>query len=174
VKWAPLCVAIVGTAGVGVGLSPSSARAQGFPPQLHRNPALDAALSVRGLNLEYRWVVAGRPPAGETPFRDPRSGAPLALADTVVFDLTGAASVLVSHSPLGSSVALRLNDPGARRLLRTTTEHQGEEIAVLINRRLVTIALVSGPLTGMLPVAGDLPAEQANVLAERLKAAIGE
>jgi preprotein translocase subunit SecD len=69
-------------------------------------------------------------------------------------------------------VVLRLSTLGAQVLLRTTTAHQGQQIAVLINRRVVSVALVGAPLSGMLPVATDLPADQAEALADRIRSGI--
>ena len=153
--------------------APGVARAQDSIPEPRHSRALDAALSVRGLSLEYRWVLSERAPDPESPYRDPSTGMPLALNDTVAIDLTGAEGVRVNGGPFGSTVALRLSELGARRLLRTTTEHQGQRIAVLINRRVVTVAQIMTPLVGLLPVASNLPAAQAADLADRLKAAIG-
>jgi len=167
-----VCTALFVVAGVAAGWRPAPARAQTPTVGPRRNPALESALATRGISVECRWALAGRPAAGQPPYRDPSTGAPLALSDTVAFDLTGVTGVLVSGSPAGSSVALRLSMLGAQRLLRTTTAHQGQRIAVLINRRVVSVALVGGPLSGMLPVATGLPADQADALAGRIRSGI--
>jgi preprotein translocase subunit SecD len=151
---------------------PVVARGQDSIAEPRHSRALDAALSVRGLSLEYRWVLPDRTPRAESPYRDPSNGMPLVLDDTVAFDLTGAEGVRVSDGRFGGTVALRLTEFGAQRLLRTTTEHQGQSLAVLVNRRVVTVARIMSPLAALLPVASDLPSAQAAELADRLKAAI--
>ncbi len=137
-----------------------------------RSPALADALARHGLVLEYHWVLSGTPSASARRYRDPVRGGWLELNDTVACDLSGVKAVLVDSGPTGYTVALRLNDAGARRTLATTTAHQGQLIGVLVNDQLISVAQVMSPLSGVLPVRDELPRGQADTLAARLRAVL--
>jgi hypothetical protein len=67
---------------------------------------------------------------------------------------------------------LHLTFEGAQQLLRTTTEHQGQRIGVLVNHHLVTVAAVRSAMTDMLPVVAEVLPEQASALAARIRTAL--
>jgi len=162
------CAAVVAVASL-----PHASRAQNVPPA-QESALLDSALAVPGLRIEYRWVQPTTVPPRDRgqAYRDPISGGTVTLAKDAAFDLSVAVGVLARNGPGGVSVMLRLSVAGADSLLKVTTGHQQQDIGVVINGRLVSIATVATPLGGPLPVMTDLVPAQARVLMDRIRSAI--
>jgi hypothetical protein len=137
---------------------------------VRRFEALDSALAVDGITVEYHWEAPDTAPPGlaVSRYASPVPQAEIALLDSVAFDLTGAVEAVVSPAGPGAFVALRTSTAGGERLLHTTTWHEGERIGVVVNGHLMTVATVRNPLTNMLPVTDIVPTDQARALAERV------
>jgi len=137
---------------------------------VYRVAALDSALALIGITVEYHWEAPATtvPGLAVTSHAHPATGFEVRLVDSVAFDLTGTVTALAQTSGPGSWVTLRTSATGGEQLLRTTTAHQGRRIGVLVNGYLVTLATVSSPLTDMVPVTDIVPPDQAEMLAERI------
>jgi len=156
---------------------PRAAAERPLPDTLpvYRAAALDSALALIGITVEYHWEAPDTlvPGLAVASYPHPATGFEVRLVDSVAFDLTGVVTALAQTAEPGWWVTLRTNTAGGEQLLRTTTRHQGERIGVLVNGYLVTLATVNSPLTDMLPVTDIVPPDQAEVLAERINRRLG-
>lgn len=159
--------------------SDERARDMAPPPltlEVDRLAPLDSALAQPGLTLTYHWEAADsmRGKVSVTAYPDPRMPGTITLLDSIALDLSS-----VERSSLGShgntaSVSVRLKRDAMPDLLRTTTWHQGEQIGVVLNGRLIGIATVKTPFASTFPVVTDIPPAQALELAERIEAVLSE
>jgi hypothetical protein len=137
---------------------------------VRRLAALDSALAVPGIAVEYHWEASDTSGSGQpsAKYVDPESGQEITLLDSIAFSLAGAAGAVADSSGPAYSVSLRTSPTGREQLIATTTARQGDRIGVLVNGRMVTLAFVQSPLMTMLPVVARVPQEQARALADRI------
>lgn len=123
--------------------------------------------------LEIRLVVApGTPGAVKTPWGDDET---IYCAKEPLLDHKSVAEVTVlsigANEPRWE-VEVRFNERGKAAFAEATTEHNGEQLAVLSNGKLLVVARVTSPITGgTLRISGNLTKEEATDLAAIIQAA---
>lgn len=119
--------------------------------------------------VQYRWVV------GDAPANAALGEAAPTLGDTVVLDLTGIESAFVSPDPPGVDstwiAVAKLNVRGAAAIGAATATHIGHRIAVTIDGKVSTVAIVETPLGASLPLTSDVSRAYADSIAQRVNRA---
>jgi hypothetical protein len=120
--------------------------------------------------VQYRWVSGT---GGDSRYVDPASGARLVLDDSVALDLAGVASARVQPSGNGdtSAVMLTLNAEGAARFGASTALNRERRIAVVVDERVLTIAVIQTAMGTQVPLGTALPRSVADSLARRVNRA---
>lgn len=123
--------------------------------------------------LEIRLVVApGTPGAVKTPWGEDET---IYCAKEPLLDHKAVAEATVLS--IGAKeprweVEVRFNERGKAAFAKATTDHNGEQLAVLSNDKLLVVARVTSPITGgTLRISGNLTKEEATDLAAIIQAA---
>ena len=125
--------------------------------------------------VQYRWVDDAGAGAHASDYTDPVTRARLFLGDSVALDIGGvSAAQIVPTASAGDSmvgVMLSLNPHGAATFGAATAVHAGRRIAVVIDGRVVTTAVVQGALGPFIPLVHDISRGLADSLVRRINGA---
>lgn len=124
--------------------------------------------------LEIRLVVApGTPGAVKTKWGEDET---VYCAKDPVLDhkaVAEAAVLSIGTKDPRWEVEVRFNERGKTAFAQATTEHKGEQFAVLSEGKLIVVARVMDPITGgTLRISGNLTKEEATSLAAVIQAAV--
>lgn len=141
-----------------------------LPVPMLRAEIGDAPTTTQQAFIEYRWVNTGASSAATAMYRNPATGAALALEGAIVLDNRGIDSSWVVSSDDGSewTVVARLRASAAARFGATTATHVGQQIAVVIDDRLITVATVKSALGATIPVTTMNARPDADALSLRI------
>jgi preprotein translocase subunit SecD len=117
-------------------------------------------------------VAPGTPGAVKTPWGDDET---VYCAKEPLLDhkaVAEAAVLSIGAKEPRWEVEVRFNERGKAAFAKATTDHNGEQLAVLSNGTLLVVARVTSPITGgTLRISGNLTKEEATDLAAVIQAA---
>lgn len=124
-----------------------------------------AALKKPGASLELRWVMETTQATMRVYHQMTRET--LGLNDTVLATIADVHEVMMGGTG-DPSVVVRFDLATADRLLRTTTDHMGQRLAIIFNGELLAVPRIAGAFGGLFPIATDLSESVSDSLAARI------
>ena len=132
-----------------------------------RDAALRQALAVRGLRVEYRWVVSDSA-GSQSPYSDPDTHCGVLLSPTPLITLDGIDRVDLYGDTTSATVIAHLTFDAAQKVLSRTQDSTAHRLAALINGRIVAIGMLGSAMVNMLPLASEVSLPQAQALVARV------
>lgn len=92
------------------------------------------------------------------------------LLGPVIVDGTQVTSATAERDPsgLGWDVNLTFNSAGSNAWTAYTSAHIGEQVAIVLDGRVLTMPTIESAMTGAVRISGDFKQQQAESLADRL------